>query len=67
MKYHVLFGVDGKSIQFQGEENIGIVNPMDILTNGRIIKNSITETRTKKSDPEINYVYESVDIVFEPD
>jgi hypothetical protein len=65
MEYHVLFGVDGKSIQFQGVD--GIVNPIDVLSNGRIVKKSTTTTRKNKNDPALNYVYESVDVVFIPD
>lgn len=66
MKYHVLFGVDGKSIKFQGE-GVGIVNPADILTNGRIIKSeTTTKTVNKGKDSEFTYIHDR-DIVFIPD
>jgi hypothetical protein len=64
-EYHILFGVDGKSIQFQGAD--GIVNPIDVLSNGRIVKKSTTVTRKNQNDPAFNYVYESVDCIFIPD
>jgi len=66
MEYHVLFGVDGKSIQFQGK-GVGIVDPADILTNGRIIKNETT-TELVNKDPSLPFTYiHSRDIVFVPD
>lgn len=66
MKYHVLFGTDGKSIQFQGE-GVGIVNPADILANGRIVKSeTTTEIVNKGKDSEFTYIHDR-DIVFIPD
>ena len=65
MQYHVLFGVDGRSIQFQGKE--GIVNPMNILSNGRIVKNyKPTEEVISKTGIVFDYVHDG-DILFIPD
>lgn len=64
MKYHVLFCNDNK-ICFQGEGNVGIVNPEDILANGRLTKNvKHTDLKDKSGQP---LSIDEVDVIFEPD
>lgn len=65
MQYHVLFCPDGKSIQFQGENEEGIVDPFDVLKNGRVVK-TVTREEIKTETQHFNYI-DSVDITFIPD
>jgi hypothetical protein len=64
MEYQVLFGVDGRSILFQGKE--GIVNPMDILANGRIVVNSKPAEIINKNGTTFTMIHDR-DIKFVPD
>jgi hypothetical protein len=67
MKYTVLFCEDNK-ICFQGEDGVGIVNPADILTNGRIIRKETTKEIVNKKSYGFDFSYiHNVDIAFIPD
>jgi len=60
MRYHILFSSDNQSVRFQGEDGEGIVDPYDILKNGKIVKNIVRNDLDFMS-------FSSVDIVFIPD
>jgi hypothetical protein len=64
MEYRVLFGINEKSIQFQGKE--GIVSPIDILFNGRIIRNDTTAKLKNNNNDVFTYIH-STNIIFVPD
>jgi hypothetical protein len=66
-KYTVLFCEDNK-ICFQDEGDVGIVNPMDILTNGRIIKTgNIREVANEDPLMPFKFYVHDQDVIFEPD